>query len=105
MRPHARHFNFSMGAPDPEYGNDYFIHGSVRARTPEKALKKARRIQIKTGWPLLSMEPEHQLGGHFYLRSFKKRVNKGEAERMEVSGWDGNQIVARLYPRPRHKTG
>lgn len=40
---------FDMGHEPGEF----WIHGVVRARSPAKALKKARRIQKAKGWPFM----------------------------------------------------
>lgn len=50
-KTHPRQWHFAMGH-EPE---DFWIHGSVRARTADKAFKKARRIQLKTGWKFMAM--------------------------------------------------
>lgn len=64
------------------YDGDFFIHSAVRAADPVKAARKARRIQLRTGWPLLSMAPEHQIstGEHYDWRRIKKERRKGNPD-------------------------
>lgn len=53
---HPQFYDFSMGHEPGEF----WIHGSVRARSPAKAFKKARRVQLKTGWPYMSCRDNPQ---------------------------------------------
>ncbi|UTU09697.1 hypothetical protein CcrBL47_gp412 [Caulobacter phage BL47] len=49
VKGHPQFYLIEMGH---ELG-EFWISGYVRARSPQKAVKKARRIQQNTGWPYL----------------------------------------------------
>jgi hypothetical protein len=65
----ATHYPFALAGPD----GDFFVHGTVRARSLVKAQRKARRIQIQKGWSFVSLDPDHCIGGHVDWRREKKR--------------------------------
>jgi hypothetical protein len=55
---------------------EFWIHGMVRARTAEKARRKARRIQLKTGWPYMSTDPKDHIGWSLLDRRREKREKR-----------------------------
>ncbi|UTU08079.1 hypothetical protein CcrC1_gp393 [Caulobacter phage C1] len=55
--PIKRHPQFYLIEMGHEPG-EFWISGYVRARTPQKAIKKARRIQKNTGWPFLRVDDQ-----------------------------------------------
>lgn len=58
---HSRELDVVRGHKQPysaDFGvsaDDICYYGCVYATSPEKAKKKARRLQIKTGWPHVSV--------------------------------------------------
>ena len=57
----VQHYSFALGAPADGDLEEIWIEGELIARSPEKARKKARRIQLKTGWPLIRFDPQPKL--------------------------------------------
>jgi hypothetical protein len=65
----ATHYPFALAGPD----GDFFVHGTVRARSLVKAQRKARRVQIQKGWSFVSLDPDDCIiSGNWDRRREKK---------------------------------
>lgn len=75
MKANKRFF-ISLGDEGEDGQPDFWIHGAVKAANFDKAFKKARRIQLNTGWPFLRVEPTPR--GTNTDRRFERRVARKE---------------------------
>lgn len=73
----AKWYPFVMGFESEEFGPYMGVHGCVRARSPAKAFKAARRIQLKTGWPLMEFDPTPLEWPNWDRRAAKRRERQG----------------------------